>query len=158
LIPADDQTPTAPAACSHTSGEDFSIFFGAHNNVAVTRSFPHTVLTIHNNRVLALERLGDGSIAMNIDIRGPDGKIAFKLDSNGQTVGRNYEIYLQRPDASTLILINAFGVELLRVRYLNRRSFSVKGPIPYMDIQRPLDFGNFEGNCMWGAAVDIAIP
>jgi len=74
-----------------------------------------------------------------MDVRDPTGKIVARLDKSGCLIGSRLAI--QRPDKSTLVVIDEYGVEALNIHYLNPSALSVNGYLNFNgkieNIQRP---------------------
>ena len=78
LVPASDPTPTN--ACSDNpllKKDDYIILLG--NEVAIFRTFPHTVIAVHRTVSLLWFTIDkDGGIEVNADIHSPDMKLVAK--------------------------------------------------------------------------------
>jgi hypothetical protein len=124
LIPANDPEPLGKP-CALTDDE-LGIYIGNGFSVKAHR-FPLSVVTIAERPVVVIDRNQDGSVNLSMDIRSEDGKIIARLSKNEFVVNQNNYLSMKRPDRSSLIIVDQYGNEVLRARYLNRRAFRVTG-------------------------------
>lgn len=130
LKPASDPTP---AICKGLVGKnEVLLIYGSHGNGAVVQEFPHVVLrSLSMGDVISLDRLQDGSIAVLMDVKDPDGKVIARLDRNGFIVNANKVLSMDRPDKSTLIVTDEYGMKTLNIRYLNSQAIKIEGAFHY---------------------------
>jgi len=150
LIPAGDPTPPNP--CRNVRPRVTFIKVGNRNNFSYTSQFPHTVIRSKRyGDVLSINRSKDNSLRIRLDMRSADGKIIARLNDDGFILNRNNYLEARR-DASSLIVIDQYGAEVLNLRYLNPNAISVSGG--------GMDFPSFiNGSCSGDSGgVDIDIP
>ncbi len=156
LLPASDPMPAN--RCGSGLPDDVFVFLGTHSNTMITNKFPHTVLMIGDHNVISIDRGGTGSLVIYVDMKDASGKIIARLNGDGFIVGKNYELYLLRPDKNTVIIDDGFGSHVLKARFLNPRAFSVEGTAIYGDKSFQLEMSGFTGLCSSHAGrADIAI-
>jgi hypothetical protein len=125
LVPASDPTPFNP--CDPIPPDYLTVFLG--NNAAATNHFPHVVLDVGGYPLISLDRSMDGSVAVILTIRSPDGKIVVSMDTTGFTVNEHNQLKFNRPDRSTLTVMDQEERQWLYARYLNKHSFKLDGMI-----------------------------
>jgi len=145
LLPASDSTP--PNNCSYAQADDVFVFLGTHSNATFTNKFPHTILLIHKHQVISIDRSEAGSLVLSVDMRDTAGRVIAKLSKNGFVVSKNYDLYLLRPDKSTLIIEDGMGKEILKARFINPKAFAIEGTVQYQDRLFPLELAGFSNNC-----------
>jgi hypothetical protein len=100
-------------------------------NASIVSKFPHTVLKVSGMNMVSIDRVaGTGAIALGVESRDADGKIAFRMDKNG-TVVRDNSLIPLHPDKSTFLLQDAYGRDLLKAQFVNHNTISVDGSVPY---------------------------
>ena len=127
LVPADDPMPQN--ACGTIPSNAVVVFLG--DVASVVQSFPHTVLSVHRQSVLTLERTDDGGIAVVVDIRSSDGKIVARLNRDGFLVNEHNSLEMKRIDKSSLVVEDEYGKEVLNARHLNKHAFRLTGILQY---------------------------
>ncbi len=165
LVPGHDPTPDNN--CRKGSSDSVLVFLGqedSHNAVLVDQ-FPHTVLALGDPQrnlfpVLRLERLTNGELIVDLDIRSHDGKIITRLDKDGFVVNGNNVLKMQKdPQGHYLKVIDQYGKEALNIKYINRGAISLRGVLDFPD-RAPVDIAlpQMRYFCGSGAGVaDIAI-
>jgi hypothetical protein len=123
----------------------------------VINKFPHSILQIHGHDVISIDRGEGGSLVMSVDMRDNVNKIIANLSKDGFIVSRNYELYMLRPDKSTVIIEDGFGREIIKARFLNPKAFALEGTVQYGDKAFPLEVQGFYGLCSGHSTVDIKI-
>jgi hypothetical protein len=73
-----------------------------------------------------LDRLPDGLLVVLLDVRSANGKIIARMNRDGFVANRNNYMEMKR-DKSSLTIIDEYGQEVLRVRYLNPGAISLRG-------------------------------
>ena len=153
LLPASDPTP--PNSCGKTSSDDVSIILGTHRNVAVTNKFPHVILNMRNRDVISIDRGSAGSLVLTVDTRDTSGKIIASLSKDGFVVSKNYELYLLRPDKSTVIIEDGYGKAVLKARFMNPTTFALEGLVQSGGQAIPLDFPSFlQDDCFFHSGTE----
>jgi hypothetical protein len=134
LIPGNFPTPANN--CGAIPSKAVALFVGT--NVTITDIFPHIVLfSLKMGPVLTIDR-SDNSMSILLDIKTRDGKIITRMDRDGYVVNRNEDLQIKRPDKSTLIVIDVYGLEVLKARFLNPRALQLTGAIRYPGSDQPL--------------------
>jgi hypothetical protein len=155
LTAASDEMPTT-ICTKDMDKDDLLILVGT--NAYVTHRFPHTILEIGNNRVLAIDRTADKKIDIIADIRGPDGKLMARLGGGKIVVNRN-NILAVRKEPNSIVIEDQYGREVLNARYLNQRSFRIDGLLYYgghpVQLSQPISPSVLTGSCMMHSNVDI---
>lgn len=102
----------------------------SQHNAALITTFPHTVIEVEHDKVktpvLSLARSQSGVITVLLDMRSKDGRIIARMDKDGFVVNRNNFLEMKK-DKSSLKIIDEYGSEVLKVRYLNPSAISVSG-------------------------------
>ena len=124
LLPANDALPFSP--CGAIGSDSIALYLGGIVSVVPKRSFPHTVLSIDDVGKLTLTRRWDGAIAASMDFYGMNRKKIGGLADNSLVLGGNSSLRLERPDRSTLVVKDRQGLELVRLRYLNRSAMKLE--------------------------------
>ena len=124
LLPANDALPFSP--CGVIGSDSIALYLGGIVSVVPKRSFPHAVLSIDGAGKLTLIRRWDGAIAASIDFYGMNGTKTGGLADNNLAPDGNHSLRLERPDRSTLIVKDRQGMELVRLRYLNRSAVKLE--------------------------------
>ena len=127
LLPGTD---SMTGSCARDVGPD-DILVSVDSNGYITNRFPHTILRSSSKSII-IDRTKTGALVMSVDIRDKHNEIIVRLDNDGFIVNRNYILYMQRPDKSTILIKDAYGNEMLHARYMNPREFSLSGAfIPF---------------------------
>jgi hypothetical protein len=145
LVPASEPMP--PNSCPSNLPGDVFIFLGDHGNAAVMNQFPNTILRVKGNDVITIDRGDEGSLVLSVDMRDASGRMIASLGKNGFVVSKTYELYMLRPDLSTVLIEDAYGKELLRAKFINPKAFVIKGKIQYQDKVVPLDIPGAANVC-----------
>jgi hypothetical protein len=125
LLPADDPMPTT--RCGLPSKDQYIVAINGGGHMFT--KFPHTVLIYNRQKAVWLDKRQDGSIALFVDIRDPDGRIAIRIDKDGFFVHPGANLFARRPDKNSLVIQNEFGGDVLSVRYANSQAFVVTGSL-----------------------------
>jgi hypothetical protein len=137
LIPAGDKTPYNGCLTGQVgqtdlpaSDRDTVVVFAAGQSFFV-RDFPNIVLQIGGANIIILERAADKSISVTMDLRSADETVIARLNRDGWVVNRNKILAVLTPDASTLIIVDDFGLEVLNIHYLNTQAIRISGKVNY---------------------------
>ncbi len=149
LVPASDPSPASQ--CKADTPDDVFVFLGTRGNTAVTSRFPNTILRVRDHDVVTIDRGDAGSLILSIDMRDASGRMIASLSNKGFLVSKNYELYLARPDKSTVIIQDGYENEILKARFLNPSAFSVQGQVQYLDAVVSLDIPNMTDVCLKNA-------
>jgi hypothetical protein len=130
LIPGNSPTPVN--GCGPVPKKDMVVIIGdeKQGNGAVVHNFPHTILTSHTlGPIVILQKTTADSPAMiNLQMRSADGKIIALLDQDGFLANRNNLLAIRRDKGQhNLSIIDQYGIEVLRVHYINPGAISVAG-------------------------------
>lgn len=117
LVPAHDPDP---AGCD-ARGDEVALYLGS--NSIVTDDFPLTIVKIKKVPVLTLNRRKDGTIGIDLEIRGNDGRLIVKMNNDKFTINRNDYFSMSRRDLSSLTVVDQYGATALDARFLNPHSF-----------------------------------
>jgi hypothetical protein len=153
LVPG--SSPTPPMFCPEHDPSSFALFLG--DNTILTYRFPYRVMSAQSKGpIITLDRRADGSIAVIMDIRDPLGKIVARLDKNGYVIGSRLSI--EKPDRSTLIVVDEYGEKALEIRYINPSSISLDGYISVGGKTFRLQLPMMHNGCIvdsYGTAVEV---
>lgn len=130
LIAADDPTPQTP--CGAPPPDGMLILFGP-DTVIARGSGPFTPVQVGTCPALTLKRTPDG---LTIDAFGydSDGNVVYQIAKNRlEMIVRGF-LKTERPDKSTLRIVDDVQRETLQVRYLNRNTVAVRGTFRCGDI------------------------
>jgi hypothetical protein len=111
LIPASDPSPSTNPSCG-VKPDDTVVFVG--DEAYIASSFPHTVLRVNGDRVIAIDKLATGALVLTINIKAADGRIIMRLDEHGPLIPV-VGLFMLRPDPSTLVIEDQFGNDLLNI-------------------------------------------
>ncbi len=143
LYPADEPMP--PNACSELAQQlseeqvgriarlrQDGLFILAGDNASYATKFPLGVIEVSGKQVFSIDRANDGAVLASLDILSADGKVIvsvqngrFKINSNNILPSK------MRPDKHTLLVMDEFGREALKMRYLNKRTISINALLHY---------------------------
>jgi hypothetical protein len=127
LLPGSDATLSN--VCGPIPAGGSVLIYG--NNAAVVERFPHTVLLSRSfGQVIGLDRRSDGAVVVLLDMKDPEGKTIVHSGLDGFTVNPHTVIYMERPDRSTLKVIDEYQAELT-IRYLNPQALQIAGSFHY---------------------------
>jgi hypothetical protein len=126
LIPANDPTPQTQ--CGEPSNGQYLVANGS--NGFIFRQLPHTVVIQGmQHKVIWLDQKPSGALLMFIDLTAADGRVAIRLDEDGFFVNPRTNLIARRPDVSTILIQDEFAHDLMRVRFANRRVFTIAGSL-----------------------------
>lgn len=129
LIPASDPTPFVSPNCLVGKPDDIIVFVGEEAHVhVVPPTFPHTILQVNQDDVIQVDKLPSGALVLNVNIVAPDGKIIIRLDRRGVLIPSN-QLFILRPDVSTLLIEDQYGHDWINVRYLNPHAIRVDATV-----------------------------
>lgn len=126
LVPAND--PFIPACNGATDGEAILLAGTAAYKFA---RWPATVLTVRGQKRIVLDRNKGGTITLTADVYSPDGKILASVLKNSFNVNRNNIFRMERPDDSTLKIIDQWNETALSIRYLNSKELQFDAKLYY---------------------------
>ena len=126
LVPANDPDP--PSHCSSIPDDATRLYLG--NSVAWSSQDTLVLIGFFGNDIIWAERQKDGSMVLNADLVGDDGKSITSISRNHFVVNENHviESLVHRPDRSTIVLSDQYG-NALRIRYINKHAMQVFGKI-----------------------------
>jgi hypothetical protein len=119
--------PSPPNPCAVPDGF-LTIFIGT--NASFTSSFPHTVLQINQEKILAINKGKDGKLYGMFRIFDDRGEILARMPSspeNNSTYWVRPDSRMYRKDLSSLTVYDRRDVEVLDIDFLNSSSVSVRG-------------------------------
>ena len=162
LYPGSDQTPRN--SCSGSAPPDALVVLLGSDAFAAT-SFPYTVLSMAGKSIASVDRHPDGSLGLNFDLIGLDGRRVVKiLDNKFMTNLGNISLFLTQPNH--LVVIGGDKRTLIDLVYLNaqavriKASFSYQGvPVSISDQQSTFGVNGMttSGNCVVGGSGGIRI-
>jgi hypothetical protein len=126
LIPASDPTPDA-GPCGAPPPNALMLYLG--HEAVIARHFPRPVMKVDGKDFLTMFKNADGSVAVSVDILGPDQKLIARIDRNKFAVNVHKTFQQERPDPHTLIVEDSYGREVLNIRYLNPRALRIKASL-----------------------------
>jgi hypothetical protein len=88
--------------------------------------------------ILVVEQESRERIALDLDVRGEDGRIVARIQHNHFVLNRNNMLTKQRPDRSTLLVTDQKGTEVLNVRYINPHTIHVLGTFYVIGQKEPV--------------------
>lgn len=163
LYPANDKTPLNPCHKMRPSeSETYAVLILGSNAVPI-KSFPHTVLeafsrTRGRERVISIDRDESGRLYLMLDVKSADGKLVVRMNREGFAIGRNAIFEMQRPDRSTVSVIDAFGKHVLYCRYHNTGAISITGEVSIPGSGTyPLRDSHLQNNCVEGGMADLRL-
>ena len=157
LYPADEPMPPSPCSVAYTTHpEGLFVFLGPV--IGGGDQFPHTVLSIHSQKRLVLDKRPDGSVAISLDVLSDDGRVITRIDKGQFFVNPNNYFRMTRSDRSSLSIIDQRGVEVLRMRYFNKRGIWINAVLHYIDKTVVFTGDRNQGNvCGFDNGVDFNI-
>lgn len=170
MVPADKPTPEN--SCGRAMSRLFprlpkipesgiTVLYGDNNAVQVV-SLPYTIVEIGDTPVVSASRIKEGSneVYLSIDFRDSSGKVAVRVDNNG-VLNPSGDLFVLRPDKSTVLIDDAFGREVFRANYLNPHAFQISGELRYCGKSISLLQQRLHGTCVGavgGTAIYIPAP
>ena len=128
----------------------------ANGNTAYGSRFPHSVFAVNGETLLKLVEISPGVIAPVMDIRGRDGKIIARFDESGFVIGNRLAV--ERPDASTLKVLDEYGDEAVSMHFLNPHAISISGFFFYRNVKVPIALpAMITNSCAGDNGVDFEI-
>lgn len=121
LFPANDQMPKT--LCGAPPKDSYLVAVNGDGHMFT--KFPHVILFFHRQKTLWLDKREDGSIALFVDLKDPDRRIAVRIDKDGFFIHPGTKFFARRPDKSSLVIQNEFGENVLSVRYVNPQAFEI---------------------------------
>jgi hypothetical protein len=129
LYPASDPQPQC-STMFPLPDDAIALYLGNSRLVAGKSVLMWAALVPQDRRIatpiLVVER-SRGRVALDLDVRGKDGRIVARIERNHFVVNHNNILTQQRPDRSTLVVIDQEGTEVLNVRYLNTQAIHLLG-------------------------------
>jgi hypothetical protein len=158
LEPANDPTPALPCNNGLPLPPDaIALYFGNSRLSTPEFRFPWPVLYPQDRRlrkkhpIITLEKDKAGRIAIDFDVLSADHKIIARIERNRFVINGNNILTKQRPDCSTLIVVDQYGNEVLNIRYLNPHSIHLLGKFYVIGQKEPVeitDADQYMGNGM----------
>lgn len=125
LAPADDQT----IYCKPIEGAQGIVVFGAS---AIQFAYmPTTILRVGKEDMITMDPLEGGGISISVKIYSEDGRIVAKVLKNAFDVNRNNIFKEERPDDSTLIVIDQYDKRVLYIRFRNKQEIQFDARLWY---------------------------
>jgi hypothetical protein len=112
-------------------GKAIAIEFG-DGTTAIAGGFPTMVIASRQfGPVLGIIRPDNqDDLAIYMDIHSKDGKIIARFDEKGKfIVNQENKLFMERPDKSSLRVVDEYGNEVLNVQYLNKELMKISGII-----------------------------
>ena len=131
LYPSSDPIP--PNRCGEIPKDSLAVFLGS--SVALTRDFPHTVLTLKDEDIIILDKHDDGSLAISMNVRSEDGRVIAKFEKGEFIINQNNFLEMRRSDRSSLQIIDQHNNEVLNVRYFNPQAISISVMRTYPSVE-----------------------
>jgi membrane protein implicated in regulation of membrane protease activity len=145
LLPGDSPTPInscLPGGESPKEGEILTIF----GDNAALGVFPLTVLKIGDRDLIGIHKIPESNaVSVSIDFHDSENHVLLRLNENG-AVNRS-SLILQHPTKNEFLLDNEFGVEFLRITYVNPRVFQIAGKAIYCGNAFPLQSEFMHNSC-----------
>ena len=92
---------------------------------------PFNILKINDTPVISFDqRPGSSDIYLSVDFRDQRNRILIQVNQNGIIQG-TYNLWVLRPDKSTLLIEDDQGREFFRATYLNPHAFKISGKVVY---------------------------
>ncbi|MBI4572114.1 MAG: hypothetical protein HY713_02360 [candidate division NC10 bacterium] len=133
------------------------VYLGGFAGVA--QQFPHTVLNVKGQNRVVLNRRPDGSLGLSLDVLGQDGRLITRIHNGEFVINQSNFLQMKRADRSSLRVVDQFGLEVLKIRYLNPQAVRIDAVLRYPGSQ-PIRFSGSEigaGFCSRGNDADIVI-
>lgn len=155
LLPGNDPTPQNGCSKAPIGKDGMLVIIGDEEtgNASVTHRFPHVVLqSMANGPVITLQRKTQDTFPnVVLQMRSRDGRVIALLNDDGFLVNRNNLLAVKRDKGQhSLSIIDEYGIETLRVRYINDHAVSVRG--------KGIGFPYGRMNCVTGSNIDFQIP
>ena len=114
------------------------------NSTSVFHDFPHVVLQGAGKNMITISKSSGGLLVLTMDIRTEKNALVARFDEQGFEVNPTFN--KRHPDKSTIIVEDAYGKEIIKVRYVNRRALSVEAKMTIDG--REVNVPGFGGMCM----------
>ena len=170
LYPASDPDP--PCSTKFPLPDNaIALYLGNSRLIAGKKVSMWSVINPQDRRIetplLVIEQDAD-RVALDLDVRGNDGKIIARIRRNYFLINQNNILTKRRPDRNTLIVTDQEGTEVLNVRYLNPHAIHLLGTFYVIGQKEPIvinemtqDMGHYHisGTCnaSYGWADDAAM-
>ena len=140
LYPASDPDPPC-STMFPLPNNAIALYLGNSRLVAGKRVSMWSVINPQDRRIatplLIVEHDAD-RVALDLDVRGKDGKIIARIRRNYFVINQNNILTKKRPDRSTLIVTDQDGTEVLKVRYLNLHAIHLLGTFYVIGQKEPI--------------------
>jgi len=123
LTPDSKPTPKTPNGVLIPANA-IALFFG--NSLAYTNSFPHTIIEVGREPLLAINKQGN-IITVTAKFFSEDGKIVAELKDNQFRINPSNYFRIERPDDHTLVIFDNTGNESLNVHFINQTVIKLTG-------------------------------
>ena len=166
LIPANDPDP--PNQCLLNPGTQIPtdatiIYWG--NSTSFSNQKYLSLIQVRNRELLGMDRDARGNILVNAEVFGEDKKIIVEIHNNNFTVNQNNIFKMERPDRSSLRVVDQYNRPALSVRYLNSHAIKVLGLFYSPELSMPIrieenqqtfgNIGTFSATCLDGGGIVI---
>ena len=128
LVPAND--PFVPA-CGGASGDEAILLFGSA--AAKFGHWPTTILKVNGRKRIVMDKDSAGTISLTAEVFSSDGKILTDVLKNAFNVNKNNIFKMERPDDSTLSIVDQNNETALYVRYKNNKEIQFDAKLYYSD-------------------------
>jgi hypothetical protein len=128
LVPAND--PFEPA-CGGATGNEAIILIGTA--AYKFDHWPATLLAVNGKNRIVLDRNKSGNITLTAEVFSADGKILTDVFKNAFTINKNNIFRMERPDDSTLKIVDQNNEQALYMRYLNKTELKFEAKLYYRD-------------------------
>lgn len=112
--------PIPDNACSRHFPNALYVFLGGQ--VAAIQKFPRPVFRNKGVDVLTIDKNEDGSLAISLDVRSPNGDVIARIQRGKFIVNKNNSLTMHREDWSHLVVEDQKGDIALNVKYFNPKA------------------------------------
>jgi hypothetical protein len=130
-ILAPSNLPTPPTNCRFATPDAITVVLdqqGRHFYSTFTK-FPHTIMASKSHGpILTVDRIPNGNITVNFDIRSSDGKIIARMGQDGYVINRNNTLEIKKT-AHSIDVVDLYGQNVMSLEYLNKQAILIRGNI-----------------------------
>jgi len=136
IAPSTEEVDLRSYGCPYASTADLVMIFGSVAHVS--HVFPHAVIRIECDTLLAFDKLPSGCISVSMSLFDRDGKVVVSLDKDRFTINPNNYFSKSRGDRNTLSVYDQFDQEILYVHMANPTVLFLRARISDPRISHPI--------------------
>lgn len=115
-------------------------------NASYVVEFPHAFIRTLGVDRLLFEKDVNGKVSITTSIFDPDGHIIATIEKGHFTINKNNYFIMERPDQSTLRIVDLRNNEVLHFRYCNPRVMTIRALLYFPGVPGPIHITEKEVN------------